>query len=278
MKQLLTSLVFLLVASAATPALANRVSFGDDVVVGADEAVEGSLVVIGADARVDGSVSGDVVVVGGELTVGPAARVQGDAVAVGGAFERSAGSIVGGTPNAGSPSAVEFSTRALPSGSAGRFVRWAVFLALELAVGLLFLGTWPERSRNVRRTIEAAPATALLLGGLVSLGLALLVVLLTITVVGILALPLVTVVTGVAWLAGLAGLFEALGDRLPLPSARRTRASSFVAGCLTFEGVVLVGLIVPSLSWVAPVLFTLAAALAVGAAVLSGLGRAPYGA
>jgi hypothetical protein len=54
-----------------------RVEIGTDVVVGADETVEGDLVVIEADARIEGEVEGDVVMVGGSLELVEGSVVEG---------------------------------------------------------------------------------------------------------------------------------------------------------------------------------------------------------
>jgi hypothetical protein len=54
-----------------------RVHIAENVVVGPDEVVEGSLVVIEGDARIEGEVEGDVVVVGGELELLEGSSVSG---------------------------------------------------------------------------------------------------------------------------------------------------------------------------------------------------------
>ena len=61
-----------------------HVTFGHDYTVAADTTTSGPVVVIGGNATIDGRVDEDVVVVGGEVRVGPTASVAGDVVAVGG--------------------------------------------------------------------------------------------------------------------------------------------------------------------------------------------------
>lgn len=142
-----------------------------------------------------------------------------------------------------------------------------------LAVGLFLLTVAPERTRNLRRTIEASPGTSLLVGSLASLGLGLLTTVLVLTCVGA---PLLGAFTMVLWAAGMTGLLEAIGDRLPLPESMRTRGWDFVAGVTLFAGLGVVG---TSGGWLSALAFVIALGLgstAIGGAVLSGLGRAPY--
>lgn len=294
-------LLLLLLPSIALAEAEDRVSMGSDVLVESRQDLDGDVVVIGADARIEGRVRGDVVVLGGQLTLGPEARVDGDAVHLIGHFERSEGALVAGSrlglgqedaaalagqleaaaTASASPDLESHSARAPPVVSAGsswlvRLGSWLLGSLFLLVVGLLFLNTWPERSRNLRRTLEAAPGWSLLMGGLVSLGMGLLGVLLAISVVGFLALPfLITLGVG-AWLAGITGLLEALGDRLPLPAQARGRGPAFVAGCGVFA-LVGVGWTAGGLAAVlSAFVLTTAGCMAVGAAVLSGLGRNPY--
>ncbi len=295
MKALLLCLLLVLPATAMADADEDRVSMGADVHVLADEDLEGDVLVFGADARIDGRVRGDVVVLGGKLVLGPRARVDGDAAHLVGQFERAEGALIGGSQvglgeaeadaladrletSSGADRLRPRSPPAAPAqaGWALRMGSWLLGTAFLLVVGLLFLNTWPERSRNLRRTLEAAPAWSLAMGALVSLGIALLSVLLAVSVVGFLVLPfLITLAVGI-WLTGLTGLLEAVGDRLPLPARARGRGAAFVGGCAVFA--------VLGLGWTAGglpavlsafVLIT-AGCMSVGASVLSGLGRNPY--
>ena len=103
-----------------------------------------------------------------------------------------------------------------------------------------------------------------------------LTVLLAISVVGFLALPFLATLAIAVWLAGLTGLLEALGDRLPLPAGARGRGPAFVAGCAAFA-LLGVGWTAGGLPAALSALVVIAAGcMAVGAAVLSGMGRNPY--
>lgn len=64
--------------------------------LGRDEQLPGSLVVLGRTTAVEGQVDRDVVVVGGDLFVRPAARVNGRAIAIGGGVYPSTLATIGG--------------------------------------------------------------------------------------------------------------------------------------------------------------------------------------
>ena len=74
----------------------DRFRFGGNVVVRADEVVEGDVVALGGSVTVDGRVRGDAVAIGGSLQLGPNADVSGDAVTIGGTLTRDPGARVGG--------------------------------------------------------------------------------------------------------------------------------------------------------------------------------------
>jgi hypothetical protein len=74
----------------------DRFRFGGNVVVRADEVVDGDVVALGGSVTVDGRVRGDVVAIGGSLQLGPSADVSGDAVTIGGTLTRDPGARVGG--------------------------------------------------------------------------------------------------------------------------------------------------------------------------------------
>jgi len=291
-------LLFLLVLAPAAVFAAeddDRVSFGSDVHITAAEDIAGDVVVVGADARVDGRVRGDVVVVGGDLLLGSGARVDGSAMHLGGDFAKAEGALLAGAQLGAGDGVVEASEGMRPAGlgprappgdpgfqAAGswtaRFASASVSAGFLLVVGLLLLATWPDRSRNVRRTLEAAPLHAAGLGLLVTLGITLLTVLLVISVVGWLALPFVAALGLAVGLAGLVGLAEAVGDRLPRPESAQTRAGALVAGCAALGLLSLVASGGGLVAWLGGIILLAATFLGVGGAVLSGLGRNPWAA
>jgi hypothetical protein len=74
----------------------DRVRFGGNVEVRADEVISGDVVAIGGNVSVDGEVTGDVVAIGGNLALGSTADVAGDVVVVGGNLQRDPGARVRG--------------------------------------------------------------------------------------------------------------------------------------------------------------------------------------
>jgi hypothetical protein len=77
----------------------DLVRIGGSVTVGRDELVQGNVVAIGGSANVDGEVTQEVTVIGGELNLGPDAVVRGDVSVVGGTLNRSAGAHLYGAVN-----------------------------------------------------------------------------------------------------------------------------------------------------------------------------------
>lgn len=67
----------------------DLVRIGGDVTVGRDEVVQGDVVVVGGSADIDGEVTREVAVIGGPLNLGPEAVVRGDVAVVGGSLTRS---------------------------------------------------------------------------------------------------------------------------------------------------------------------------------------------
>jgi hypothetical protein len=74
----------------------DRVQFGSSIHIREDEVVDGDVVDIGGSVTVDGEVRGDVVAVGGGLTLGPKANVANNVVVVGGPLNRDPAARIGG--------------------------------------------------------------------------------------------------------------------------------------------------------------------------------------
>ena len=75
---------------------ADYVRFGESVTIDADERISGDVVSIGGSITVNGSVHGDCVSVGGTIVLGPNAYVSGDVVSVGGTVSLADSAEVGG--------------------------------------------------------------------------------------------------------------------------------------------------------------------------------------
>ena len=86
----------LLARALRRPHHAVRATFRGSVALPRDTTFASSVLVLDGDATVGATVRGDVIVVGGDLFIHPAARIAGRAVAVGGGVYRSATAFVGG--------------------------------------------------------------------------------------------------------------------------------------------------------------------------------------
>jgi hypothetical protein len=75
----------------------DLVRFGEDITIAADKVVDGDVVAIGGDVTVLGRVKGDVVAVGGAVEVKGAGAVEGDAVSLGGGVSTADSASVAGS-------------------------------------------------------------------------------------------------------------------------------------------------------------------------------------
>ena len=74
----------------------DLVHIGGGISVARDEVVDGDAVAIGGSADIDGQVNRDVTVVGGSLNLGPEAVVRGDVAVIGGSLHRQPGARIDG--------------------------------------------------------------------------------------------------------------------------------------------------------------------------------------
>lgn len=205
------------------------------------------------DLVVDGVVPGDVMVVGGDVTLGPKARVGGHVIAVLGAVDRQPGARVEGRVLAVSSLATLSLDPAHAPGATGRVAVALLTVGGWLVVVTLLAAAAPER---LRYGIWLVPQLGLkigILGVLVALTL-LAAVVAALGFGPILGVPLIVSVS-VAFLAvkavGLAMLGGALGARVLARWQRRLPVSGEV---LVGAGVLLVLRFVPlvgGLAWTA---------------------------
>ena len=198
------------------------VRFGGNVTVASDERVSGDVVVIGGSLTVDGEVTGDVVVVGGPARFGPEALVAGEVTVVGGPFDRAGtAEILGGINQVGFQD-LDFGTWGGWFGPRG-FQGWAlagtllrlIFLAV---VGCLVVFVAQGTVERVALRSVAEPLKAGLVGLLVQILFVplflLTILLLVISIIGIplLALmPFVLIAMFLAMIVGFTGVVQGLG-------------------------------------------------------------------
>ena len=240
----------------APPELPPHPGVGGDVVVPVD-AHWSEAVAWRGDLRVDGAVSGPVVAVGGDVVVGPEARVEGHIVSLGGEI-------------AVHPDAVVHGDRVGLS-RPERNERWLAALARRLstvlglaAFAVLLTSLFPDRSRNVADTLRQGAGWYTVAGAILGLGA---VVGTAASLLSIVAAPLAVVLSvGVAfaWLIGGAGVSRWIGESLPGPE--RKAWVSALAGAVIWGGTA-------SLPVIGPVVGVLGALAAVGAGGVSWFGR-----
>ncbi|HUF31349.1 MAG TPA: polymer-forming cytoskeletal protein, partial [Gemmatimonadaceae bacterium] len=235
-----------------------------DVTVAAGESVQGDLVTLRGDLRVAGTVDGDVVALGGNVTVQPGARISGSVIAAGGTVQLEGGEVGG-----------EIVETVLQARESPTVHRSAIALALGWALVLATIGlvVLLLARRNLERVADAVRVRfgRSLLFGLVGQlaffpALLTIIVVLAITIVGLLVIPiaLVAFLTAVAGAITLGFLAVAFASGDTLASRMRGSRSSPVALSL------FIGLAVYVAAWV------LAAALA-NVAVAGALLRAVVG-
>jgi hypothetical protein len=284
----------------------DLVLISEDLTVGPCEEIDGDVVVLSGDAHIAGRVSGDVVVVFGDLQLDPLAQIGGDAVVAGGALNQAPESKVQGdtgelpqlqqhalgvsawlarpeVPSVASkaPSIEVDGERTLSSPFTGqpawlRVTTSLLACLLVFLVGHFFLWLAPERARNLRRTIEAAPGTSLLMGSIVSVALSLVSIVLFISIIGWVALPFVGLGAALVAALGMGGLLEAIGDRLPLPVRLRSRSADLIGGCILLSLLSCVTVVGGPVGTLGALVLAAMFVAAIGAAVLSSLGGRAY--
>jgi hypothetical protein len=232
------------------------VRFGSDIHILENQSVRGDVVAMGGDITVDGHVRGDVVAMGGDVSLGPTAHVEGQVVNFGGRLSEAHGSRVDGQ-------------RVSAGGFGRRWMAWPVMGAVSSGIKIMvaffqmmimLLIAWgltqlaPHRTGAALGSLKSEPlmsfgigllACALLIPSVVAL--ALVVIILCITIIGIpLALAVilayvVAVVLLVVWgyVIGAAALGERLSRQLGRPAASLTWMA--VWGIVALTAVKMVG-------------------------------------
>ena len=149
----------------------TRVGLGQNIHIERDEEVSDAAVVVGGSLVVDGRVRDGIVVVGGDLRLGPTADVRGDIVLVGGQLVREQGAR-----HTGSVSYISFgdwSRRTfgwIPTFEFGDFGRWLILAGtfarvslLAMLVAVMLVIARPAVARSGRAAV-AEPVRAGLVG------------------------------------------------------------------------------------------------------------------
>jgi hypothetical protein len=231
----------------------DRVRFGGSVRVAEDEVVDGDVVAIGGHVTVEGEVRGDVVAVGGGLTLGPRASVTNNVVVVGGPLRRDPGARIGGDVQEVGIGAIDFDGwnwslnplslwGASMVGSAfalvGTLARVAI-LCLLAALVILLGWDYVERA-GALAAVEPVKAGAIgLLAQLLFLPILIItIVVLVITIIGIPLLILIPFMFLGLALVGLVG-FTAVGYRVGLQLGSRFGWSTDNQYLTTVTGILL---------------------------------------
>lgn len=214
----------------------SLVRVGQSVVVAADEEVAGNVVAVLGDCEILGRVRGDVVAVGGQLTLRESAEVSGSVVAVGGRLNAEPGSKSGDTVALGAfgGGAGAGLGRLLEHRTLTFAIAQGLFLLTLLAALLAVTATPQLRRAAVVARLKAEPLRAFALGALLVLGgplvLAVLTGLLVITVIGVPVALLLVLGVALVVVLGLTATGVVVGRRLGVPE-RALPAAALLGLC-----------------------------------------------
>lgn len=234
-------------------------------------------VVLNGNARIDGPVVGDVIVLGGDVELGPSARLGGDVFVLGGNVDAEAGAVVEGRTVAypRAPSSLLVLAEAPVLGeaavsSAGALLNLALLLAWLLVTLVLVAGFDPALTATAQSVLER-PFRNFFAGLVAVLAVAVAFAVLTAVAPALVGAPLLAV-CGVAILVcklwGTVAVFLAVGARL-LPD-RLGLAGRPLAAALC--GLLALGL-VKMAPYVGGWTWTIVTCVGIGAALDSRLGR-----
>jgi len=269
----------------------DRVAFGQDLVVEEGEVVEGDVVCIGGDLTVKGSVKGDAVSVGGKLTVTSTAVVDGDIVTVGGTADVSPEAEVGGEKVAVEgdipglkglkwfgvlgEAASDFSKRIV------ELVKEVVFFGFLMLIALLLTVFMPRQFGRIDEHLAGDFPRSALLGVGIMILLPLALVFLAVSIIGIPLIPIVILAAVVAIFVGYVVMARIIGRRLV--GEKHVMFQIFI-GLLLLHGAALLGDVIALPGGVAgtiggvftgvgKIIFIAASGIGMGAVVYSWFGK-----
>ena len=215
-KLLLISAIISLTLFPITDARAKEiVKFGSDAVVDESMTVK-EVVVFGANITVNGTVQKDVVAIGGNIFLGPTAKVGKEVVSIGGVIHKEPGAQIGDNEVElnipGLSSLIGFSTTT-------NWVGWALAFKIFafigfLALALLVVAVIPRPFGLISIAVQQYTLKTILLGTLGLLVLVPLAVFLAITIIGLPLVALEVFVVGVAFLVGYIAIAQLIGDKI----------------------------------------------------------------
>ncbi len=269
-------------APSATPAgVGDRVTFGGDAVVRADEQVRdvvtmggdvvleghahGDVVTMGGDADIAGEVIGNVITMGGDIRVGSDARVHGDVNAMGGEIDVEDGATIHGRVLGAGEAGEATPSRHHVLEKGGELLssvfRWALFNVLVFLFGLFLMGAYRQRFSTLRTELVDRPLSSAV-GGFFGCAAAVMICgVLVVTVIGIPGSIVLGTLLVVGGGVGFAASAWWLGGVLPLSFTRDRPVLQLGLGL----GVLFVAGLVPTVG----MLVVIAAALAGLGAVIS---------
>jgi hypothetical protein len=217
---------------------------GRDVEVGLFERVRGDVVVIGGEVTVTGAVGGNVVSVGNDIHVTSTGRIEGDAVTIGGSISQDPGGTIKGDwidTSTILPGHLFLGFRPNPFAWFMLVLTGVAFvLAATLITGLIA----PRNVDRVEHQVRAGFGTSFLVGLATEVFLPVVIVLLCITIIGIpVAIILIPITLIGLMILGFTGVAKAVGrgaEHRGLKIGDSTLAMITV-GVLILEALYLVG-------------------------------------
>ncbi len=204
-------LIVCLLAAALIPATSlakDLVKIGEDVSIPSGDQLE-HVVVIGGDVALSGTVTKDLIVIGGDVEVGPSGRVEGSTVVFFGDTEKGEGAFFAKAPISLPTDGMWLTLPLLGS--------WVVAaLALLILAGMFALLIlcalfFTAHIGRVSHFTQMHPWKALLAGIAASILLAPVSVMLLITIVGIPLIPVLVVLVSAATFFGFAAMCQLIG-------------------------------------------------------------------